>query len=51
MKVVSSAGRFPLVALALPPMPESVRANLRFGFGEEGARSLVRSDPIAPASS
>jgi hypothetical protein len=45
-----AAGRFPLVALALPPMAESVRANLLFGFGEEGARSLVRSDPIAAAS-
>src|SRR5450759_3968422 len=39
MKLVSSAGRFPLVAVALPAMAESVRARRLRGFRRE--RCLV----------
>jgi hypothetical protein len=50
MKLVSSAGRFPLVAVALPAMGESVRACSRFGFARERcvvvAASAGGSEPL-----
>jgi hypothetical protein len=34
MKFVNAAGRCPALAVPVPPMPESVRASLRYRFRE-----------------